>query len=330
MAAGLLALTLGLLGATLPVPMVAVGPGPTYDTLGDVDGAPVVAVDGLPVYPTSGHLNMTTVSVTDRITMFTALRFWASSDRQVVPRELIFPPGETQEQIEQENAAMFESSEVNAESAALAELNLPTTVVVTSLVPDGPAASVLQVGDQLVAVGGQPLDSVAALTSALAQTRPGDHVSVTYRRAGEERVADVVLGTSPDGGHGLLGVVPGGVSRNGDIAISLGGIGGPSAGLMFALSVVDKLTPGDLTGGRFVAGTGAILPNGVVTKIDGIPFKMSAAHAAGATVFMVPADNCAEAVSTAPAGLELVRVGTLHDAVTALDALDAGQPAVGC
>jgi PDZ domain-containing protein len=330
MAAGLLALTICVLGATLPVPMVALGPGPTYDTLGDVDGAPVVAVDGLPVYPTSGHLNMTTVSVTDRLTMFSALGFWAARNSQVVPREPIFPSDRSTEEIQQENQHQFTSSELNAESAAVTELNLPATVVVTGLVPGSPVAPILQPGDELVAVGGRPLDSVNALTSVLAPTRPGDHISVTYRREGQVRETDVVLGTSPDGPQGLLGLIPAAMARNGDVAISLGGIGGPSAGLMFALSVVDKLTPGELTGGRFVAGTGAILPNGVVTKIDGIRFKMSAARAAGATVFMVPSENCADAAATAPPGLELVRVGTLHDAVVALDALRNGQAPATC
>ncbi|OLT08973.1 signal protein PDZ [Pseudonocardia sp. CNS-139] len=329
-AAGLLALAIGVLGMNLPVPMVAVGPGPTYDTLGTVDDTQVVSVDGLPVFPTSGHLNMTTVSVTDGITMFDALAFWASNERRVVPRELIFPPNETQEEIERENAALFASSEANAESAAVTELGLPATVVVTGLVPDGAASGVLREGDQLLAVGGRPLGSVNDLTAALADTRPGDRLPVTYRRDGQEQTADVVLGASPDRPSGLLGVLPGAISREGEITISLGGIGGPSAGLMFALSLVDKLTPGELTGGRFVAGTGAILPNGVVTQIDGIPFKMHAAREAGATVFMVPAENCAEAAATVPDGLQLVRVGTLHDAVAALDALQAGQTPVSC
>jgi PDZ domain-containing protein len=296
-----------------------------------VDGTPVVAVDGLPVYPTSGHLNMTTVSLTDRITMFTALEFWASGDRQVVPRAVVYPPTESSEEIQQENKAQFESSEINAESAAVAELGLPATVVVMRVEPpDGPAAAVLQEGDELLAMGDKPLDSVAALTSTLANTRPGDTVSVTYRRNGEPRTANIVLGAGQDRTNGLLGVVPAGTLRDGDVSISLGGIGGPSAGLMFALALVDKLTPGGLTGGQFIAGTGAILSNGVVTKINGIPLKMQRAQEAGASVFFVPAENCEEASSAAPGGLQLVRVETLHDAVVALDALQAGRPVATC
>jgi Lon-like protease len=328
--ASLLALALGVLGATLPVPMVALGPGPTYDTLGTVEGATVVEIDGLPTYPTSGHLNMTTVALTDQLTMFSALAFWASPQNQVVPREPIYPSDMTLDEIQKQNSAQFTSSEANAEAAALAELQLPATVIVTSLVDDTPAATVLQPGDELLAVAGQPMDEVREVSDVLAPTRPGDVVAVQYRRAGEVRDARIPLAARPDREQGLLGVVLGAALRDGDIRISLGGVGGPSAGLMFALAVVDKLTPGELAGGRFVAGTGAIEATGAVTPINGVPFKMRRAHEEGAEVFLVPEANCEEAVATNPGDLRLVRVATLHDAVTALEALQTGAPVPSC
>lgn len=329
-AAGLLALAIGVLGATLPVPMVALGPGPTYDTLGDVDGTPVVAVEGLPVFPTSGHLNMTTVAVADGLTLFSTLGLWASGERRVVPRDQIFPPEKTDQQVQQENSDQFVASEADAEVAALAELEVPTRVIVGELVPESPAAGALQVGDEIVAVSGRVVDSPLAVSDALTGTMPGQSVTITFRRGAEQRDADVVLGSSPDRPQGLLGVRPGVEPAAGDIRISLGDIGGPSAGLMFALAVVDKLTPGELTGGRFVAGTGTITPEGWVGPIGGIPFKMRAARAAGATVFLVPADNCVEAAGSAPDGLQLLRVGTLDEAVAGLDAVRAEQPAATC
>ncbi|MGH8966328.1 MAG: PDZ domain-containing protein, partial [Actinomycetes bacterium] len=234
--ATLLALALGVLGATLPVPMVALGPGPTYDTLGQVDGEPVVTVEGPPDYPTSGHLNMTTVSVTDRLTMFSALGFWASPDSQVVPREPIFPSDMSLDEIQQQNTAQFSSSEANAESAALAELQIPATVLVSMLVPDTPAAAVLEPGDELLSVAHQPMASVRGVSDVLASTRPGDVVAVQFRRGGVVQERDIALVARPDGQQGLLGVVLGAELRDGDIRISLGGIGGPSAGLMFALA----------------------------------------------------------------------------------------------
>jgi Lon-like protease len=329
-AAALLAALLAVLGTSLPVPLVALGPGPTYDTLGDVNGSAVVTVDGLPTFPTSGHLNMTTVAVSDRLTFVDVLRAWVSGARQVVPRSQIFPPGKTDDQVRDENTQQFASSETNAEVAAMTQLAIPTRVVVGAVVPDSPAAGALQVGDELVAVSGRSVGSPVAVADALAGTRPGQNITVTFRRAGQERTADLALGTSADRAQGLLGVRPTVEPRAGDIKISLGDIGGPSAGLMFALAVVDKLSPGELTGGRFVAGTGAIDAAGTVSPIGGIPFKMRAARDAGATVFLVPDQNCAEAAANAPTGLQLVRVTGLGDAVHQLEALDAGTPAVSC
>jgi Lon-like protease len=328
--AALLAALLGVVGTSLPIPLVALGPGPTYDTLGDVNGAPVVSVDGLQTYPTSGHLNMTTVAVSDRMTFVQAMRAWASGARRLVPRTSIFPPGKTDDQVRAENTQQFATSESNAELAAMSELAIPTRVVVGAVVPDSPAAQLLQVGDELVAVSGRAVGSPAAVSDALAGTAPGQNVTITFRRGGQEQSADVALGSSPERAQGLLGVRPAVEPRTGDIKISLGDVGGPSAGLMFALAVVDKLSPGELTGGRFVAGTGAIDASGKVSPIGGIPFKMDAARDAGATVFLVPDQNCAEAVANAPDGLALVRVTGLADAVHQLDALDHGAPAASC
>jgi Lon-like protease len=329
-AAALLAVVLGVLGGTVPIPMVALGPGPTYDTLGAVGDVPVIQVDGLPSYPTSGHLNMTTIAVSDQLTMFGALGSWASGYRQVVPRSTIYPPEKTDEQVQEDNSAQFAASEANAEVAALTLLQLPTRVVVGGLTEGSPAAPALQVGDEIVSVAGRAVDSPVAVADALVDTVPGQSVAVTYRRGGQEGSAEVVLGSSPDRPQGLLGVRPGIEPQDGDIRISLGDVGGPSAGLMFALAVVDKLTPGELTGGRFVAGTGTITQDGAVGPIGGIPFKMVAAAEAGATVFLVPADNCAEAASTAPDGLQLVRVATLAEAIAGLDAVRAGRPVTSC
>lgn len=330
LAAALLALSLAVIGATLPVPYVALGPGPTYDTLGDYEGAAIVSVEGLPSYPTSGHLNMTTVSVVDQLPLFTALSFWASGERRVVPREALFPSDRSTEEVKQENAAQFASSESNAAAAAVMELGIPARVIVAGVVPDSPSDGVLEAGDEIVAVGGTPVDAAPEVAERIADTRPGDLVTISYRREGVEQQADVVLGTSTDRPQGFLGVTTTAEPRDGSIDIQLGGIGGPSAGLMFALAVVDRLTPGELTGGRFVAGTGAIDAAGTVSAIDGVPFKMLKAREVGAEVFLVPDRNCAEAAETAPDGLQLVRVTTLDSAVTALDDLNAGRPVPSC
>ena len=118
-------LLVGLAGATVPVPWVALGPGPTFNTLDSKDGTPVVSVEGLPTFPTSGHLNMTTVSVTDGLTMFQTLGVWVDPNEQVVPRNAVFAPGRTQEQIDAKNTQDFSDSESSAVSAALNYLKLP-------------------------------------------------------------------------------------------------------------------------------------------------------------------------------------------------------------
>ncbi|MFC4949382.1 PDZ domain-containing protein [Pseudonocardia sp. GCM10023141] len=329
-APGLLALTLCVLAVTVPVPMVALGPGPTYDTLGDVANTPVVKVDGLPTFPTTGHLNMTTVSVTADLTLFNVIGYWMASDHGVVPRDSVYPPQKSDAEVQQENADAFTASEANAEVAALTQLHLPTRVVVGSVVPGSPAAGLLEVGDEIVSVSGKAVDTPIAVTDALASTKPQETVPITYKRGTEQRDAQVVLATSPYGPQGMLGVRPGIEPRAGDITISLGDIGGPSAGLMFALAVIDKLTPDNIADGRFVAGTGTITQDGQVGPIGGIPYKMLGARGAGATTFLVPAANCDEAKANAPDGLQLVKVGTLGEAVTALTALREGKPTTSC
>jgi len=327
----LLALAVILLGSTLRVPLVALGPGPTYDTLGQADDRPVVAVNGLMTYPTSGQLNMTTVSVSDRLTMFRALGLWAAGDSRIVPREDIYPPDKTDQEVEQEIRKSFVTSEVNAEVAALGYLHRPIKVMIGGVGDKSPAVGLLSPGDQLLAIDGRPIESVSAVYEALRETRPGQQVTIRVLRAGAPREVAVTLGSRPDGPQGFLDVTPSGELLNPDeIMIGLTDVGGPSAGLIFALAVVDKLTPGELTGGRFVAGTGEISQAGDVGPIGGIPFKMMAARAAGATVFLVPAKNCEEAMSNAPEGLQLVKVGTLGEAVSGLDAVRDGRPPPAC
>jgi PDZ domain-containing protein len=114
------------------------------------------------------------------------------------------------------------------------------------------------------------------------------------------------------------------------VKVNVGDIGGPSAGLMFALAIIDKLTPQNLAGGRFIAGTGEISVSGTVSPIGGIQQKMAGARAAGATVFLTPAGNCPDTAGAVPAGLRLMKVSTLAGAVAGLKALAAGRPVPSC
>ncbi len=322
-----------VLVSVVTVPFVSLGPGPTFDTLGEVDGKKVVDIKGdVKVHPTSGHLNMTTVSQSDGLTLGQALALWMSGREQLVPRDLVYPPDKSKEQVDKANNADFKNSEEDAEYAALSYLKYPKAVTVQAVADPGPSAGQLRPGDAIDMVNGIPVANVEEFTSLLKKTKPGDHVVLNYRRKNAGiGVTTITLGSNKDRDYGYLGTtVLNAPWAPFAIDFNLANIGGPSAGLMFSLAVVDKLTDGNLNGGKFVAGTGTIGDDGKVGPIGGITHKMLAAREAGATVFMVPAENCAEAVSAHLDGLSLIKVENLTGAVDALHAVSAGGEPPRC
>ncbi len=324
----LVLLVAGLVAGAVPVPLVALAPGPTYDTL----GTGVVTVSGRPVYPTTGHLQMTTVNVIDGLKVLSVLKSWLDPHEQLVPRDAIFPPEKTSQQVQQDNTAKFNESENNAEVAALSYLKEPVKVVVGPVDAGAPAAGVLKEGDQLLRVKGQDVTSPEQVRQILTATRPGDEVPVVFQRGDAGAVQGTVkVGSRADGPQGFMGIIPEGRPLDpNQIVINLDDVGGPSAGLLFALAVIDKITPDDLAGGRLIAGTGEIYPTGAIGRIGGIRWKMIGARHDGATVFLVPAGNCDEAAAHAPDGLRLIKVNTLAEAVDSLLALKQGRPVPSC
>jgi Lon-like protease len=324
---------LGIVGAQLPVPYAALGPGPTLDTLGSVNNQEIITVDGRTPNATQGHLNLTTVSVTDHLDLFSALRGWFDGDVSVVPRAEIFPPDKTPQQVDQENTQAFADSENSAVVAALHELNMPDKVVVSSIAGDSsPSKDKLKVRDILVKVDGVEVKDLDGLTKLLTARQPGTKVRVEYERDHKPGSVDITLGKAPKRAGGALGVtVDFRPVAPYDVDIKVGeDIGGPSAGLMFALGIMEKVGPTELTGGKFIAGTGTIDDDGTVGPIGGIPLKMIAARDKGAVVFLVPADNCQEAKGATPDGLQLVKVSSLHQALGALQTLRSGGTPEGC
>jgi Lon-like protease len=338
----LLIASVGVIGALLvasllPVPYVALLPGPTYNTLGPLNKKPIVQISGRKTFPTNGHLNMVTVSyiggpgAEPPFNIFAALQAWLSPHNAVVPQEELFPAGQTQQQVIKQDTQEMANSQQTAQAAALCQLGLKfqTVDTVSATVKGLPAAGVLKDGDQIVAVDGTPV-TCRASAGALIKAKPvGSHLALTVRRAGKFR--KINLRTASYQGQPVIGVnlVESFVFPF-KVTINIGNIGGPSAGMMFALAMIDKLTPANLTGGKFIAGTGEIEVGGQVDPIGGIQQKMAAARAAGATIFLTPASNCADTRGAVPAGLRLVKVSTLRGAIAALRALKAGQPVPSC
>lgn len=325
-------LIFGMLLTMVTVPYVALGPGPTFDTLGEVEGKQVVEIDGIDLHPTSGHLNMTTVSQRDGLTLGQALVFWASGRDQLVPRELVYPPDKSKEEIDEANTKDFRQSEDSAEYAALHYLKYPMAVTVESVDPEGPSNDKLQPGDAIDAVNNTPVANLDEFQEILKTTKPGDTLVVDYRRKNAPAgTVDITLGKHPEREQGLLGVgVLDAPWAPFTIDFNLANVGGPSAGLMFSLAVVDKLTTGDVNGSKFVAGTGTITGDGKVGSIGGITHKIAAAGEAGASVFLVPADNCDEAKSAGVGGVALLKVETLEQTINSLRTLSAGGEPPRC
>jgi Lon-like protease len=218
-----------------------------------------------------------------------------------------------------------------ATAAALSYLKIPfkTLIQVVSTEPGMPAAKVLQSGDVIAAVDGRPISSLTTLSAQIRGHPVGTPLDLTVIRKG--RTIPLVVRSIRSEGHAEIGVIVTDQYKFPfTVTINVGDIGGPSAGMMFALGIIDKLGTVNLTGGRFIAGTGEISPNGAVSPIGGIQQKIAGARAAGATVFLSPAANCADALSALPAGMRLIKVNTLAGAVNALEALKAGRPTPSC
>ena len=163
----------GVLLAVVTVPFVSLGPGPAFDTLGEVDGKQVVDIEGTQTHPTTGHLDMTTVSQRDDLSLGEALTLWLSGQEQLMPRDLVYPPGKSRDDVDKANNADFKESEHNAEFAALGYLKYPEAVTVVTLTDPGPSVGKLQAGDAIEAVNGKPVANVEQFTSLLKNTKPG-------------------------------------------------------------------------------------------------------------------------------------------------------------
>jgi PDZ domain-containing protein len=327
------AILTGAVMSLIHVPYAILSPGPITNTLGDGPaGKPLITVVDKTTYPTTGALDFTTVEV------FGGPRNPANGwdwiigklDRNstVVSEEVVFPKGVTSKQVEEENAAEMTGSQQEAIVVALRALGqkVPEVITISDLTKDSPAKGVLQAGDVVLSVGGKAATTSASLRAAIRAHKPGELAVFTVRRNGAVKVLRVK--TTEAQGHTAAGVfLRTAFDFPTKVSIDAGDVGGPSAGMMFSLAIYDKLTPGALTGGAKIAGTGTIDSAGAVGPIGGIQQKLVGAKRGGAVWFLAPAGNCDEVVGHIPEGLQVAKVATFAQARDAVEAIAAKRTA---
>jgi Lon-like protease len=312
-----LVLALIVAAGTVPLPYYAVGPGPAREV------GPLIQLGGHTRYPSSGKLIMTTVTET-QVTAMGALKAWLDPHVQLVSKDLIIPPG-SDAQTEQERAISdMDQSKIDAAYVALSAVDgYPkdhgSGALISATGSGCPADGKLFAGDTIVAIDGTPVRSAKDASKLISAAAPGDPLDFKIRAAGQTHDIDVAKGRCPGATDPLVGIsivdafpFP--------VKISSGDIGGPSAGLMFALGLYDALTPGDLTQGRTIAGTGTIELDGTVGPIGGITDKVVAAQRVGASVFLVPEGNWDELEGVDVGDMQLIEVSSFSDAVAKLKA----------
>lgn len=319
-----LMLALVVAAVFLPIPYVTSAPGVTVDILASAGGDERIQVEGRQAYHDDGELRMTTVSVTNpgrKVGLVEALEAWWSDDRSVQPYAELYDEGETDEEHDQEGAIQMVNSQDAAVAAALTEVGIEYDEVpaVVSVTEGAPADGNLEAEDRILAVGGTNVTSVEQVVEAVSGAEPGEPLALVVERDGQRR--NVTVTPEEVDGETRMGVQVGlAFEFPVDVQVRISpDIGGPSAGLVFALGIYDTLTPGALTGGHDIAGTGTITPDGQVGPIGGIQQKIAGARESGSELFLVPAENCNEAVGSSPGDMRLVKVATMNEARTAIE-----------
>lgn len=325
------AIGLSLLSLVIPVNFVAESPGPTFNTIGEFNKKPLIEIEGAETYPVTGHLDMTTVQVAggpnSSLGALGAFATWLEESTTVLPSDLVYDPSVTSEQVSARNSADMTNSQEVAQAAALTQLGIDYTenLKVSGAVEGGPSEGLVKEGDTVTAINGEALTKYADLTDRV-NASGGQPVTVTLVRDGQTQQVTVTPVRNDQNGRYVLGLY---ISRTFNFPMTvhygLEEVGGPSAGMMFALGIIDELTEGDMTGGKHFAGTGTIESDGTVGPIGGIEQKMKGAVNEGATVFLAPASNCDEVVGHVPHGLSVVRVSTLDEAVKAVTQIGQGE-----
>jgi PDZ domain-containing protein len=310
------------------MPVVALSPGPMEDVLVRLK------VEGTRVYDSDGKLYLTSVGIDDNVRFYEALLDMANRDVQLLPRAQLYPDDEDSTQVDRENAALMDRSKETATVVALREIGYdikPSGVEVTQVVSGAPADGKLQPGDKLLAADGRAVASLEEVRKAIGRHRAGEPVAFRVDR--DQRQRNVTVQVQEADNQPRVGVLLRDLFPRLPVKVSIqtqNNIGGPSAGLIFTLSIIDKLTPGDLTDGRRIAGTGEIALDGSVLPVGGVAEKLIAVHRLGVTTFLIPAGNCDSVRGQVPAGLRLVKVSKIGDALSFLRDPKVAATAPGC
>lgn len=314
----------------LRVPYFALTPGPAQDV------GRLIVINGARTTPVEGQLLLTTVSLHE-IRVAEAVRGWFDPTTAILSRSTIVPPGSTDADVAQRTSALMEESHIFAAAAALGLLGYeiavePSGVRVRAVGSNVPAAALLRRGDVVVGADGRPVKQAEDLVAAIKRHKVGDDVGLRIMRGTEALdVATRTVGRPENPAEPIIGVE---IETIPDIRLPLAvniesmGIGGPSAGLMFALGIYDLLDPKDLTAGRIIAGTGEIGIEGNVGTVGGIRQKIESARRVQADVFIVPTGELGQACAAAKE-MPVVGVDNLRQAVEALRGT-RGTPVRSC
>jgi len=336
-----LALLLLITALVIPLPYVIVEPGEPQNILGKVEKGSskrLIEITGVKIFPTTGKLNLTSIYVSSpesKIFGLDILSAWIDGERSAQPREVFFPKGVSGKAVDQQNSLEMRQSQEHAKVSALDYLGykIPEKMIITSITKESPNNKTLKNGDQIIKLNGIRVLSATEFKKRLleisAAKTSGDQMQLTVLRNGSEKVFTVST-YKVETKQKVLGLM---VESNYEypftIKISLKDVGGPSAGLMFSLGIVEKLRAENLTRGRNISGTGTIDAFGNVGPIGGIEEKLIGAARAGSKLFLAPALNCND-IQHIPAGLQVVAVETLREAVAALKSKDLESlPACG-
>jgi len=284
---------------------------------------PLIDVDGTSTYESEGRLLLTTVNV-GRLNAFETLAAWIDPEAEVIPEHVVIPPGQTDQEYERASRSQMDQSKIAAVAVALELLtDYPDEhgpgVIVQDVLGGAPAEGRLFPGDLITHVNGSPVADVGQLRDAIGAAEDGRPVTLRVRPIEGGATSSVeVRPTRVEGvDRPVIGIATV-ANFPYEVDIQSGTIGGPSAGLMWALGVIETLTPEDLTGGRVIAGTGTVDLEGRVGRIGGVRQKVVGAEEAGAEMFLLPRGDMPDARG-AGEGIELVPVDTVEQALRFLE-----------